>query len=297
MACSQGAEARLGINDVEFEFISLQGGARYALVDNTIQAIRGTYSRSKERVKEGLIYIDLYVRMQPTPTELDTLIPLFGFAETPTDTFTVSDSELTSFTVVVDRVAKVHTYANCKINRATFSGQKGQQPVSVDLHIMGVTETEGNAGTFSTGTALDATDQPYAFTDGVMTLRSSARQYDRFALSIDNKIQREFNNSQTATNICRTDREITLATSVPYVAANTDLYTTPGPGGPDASGAAGTLVFTDGGQSTTFSFANLKELAQSTPIPGKRELRLPLNYRVYKSGSTEELIITHDATP
>lgn len=292
---SQGAISRLAINGQEMEFLSIEGGMRTMLTDNTERAIRGTLSRSKERVKEGLQVVDIAIRMNPSPAELDVILPLIGMVESPTDTFTVIDGSantLGDFTVIIDRVAKVHTYANCKIDKAVFRGQKGADPIELELRIMGTTESEGAAGSFS-ASAID-TGIAYSFCEGVMTLDSTQRGYDRFALSIDNMIQRQFNNSCTATSLVPTDRAVTLATSVSYVAANTGLYTTPAT--PDATGIVGSLAFTDGGQSTTFTMINLKSIAQSPSIPGKTEIRLPLFYKAYKSGSTAELIVTHDAT-
>lgn len=289
---SQGALAQLCINGQTMEFLTLRGGAVYELVDNTGEAIRGTTDRAKERVKAGLQKVDLLISMNPSPAELDVLMILIGMDESPADTFTVDDGSTTvmdSFAVVVDRVAKVHTYATCYVNRAVFRGQKGTKPVQLDLHIIGYAETEGAAASFTCAGALD-TDLAYAFTDGTLTVQSAARPIDRFALSIDNKLQRQFNNSQTATSICPTDKEITLAASASYVAANTDLHTL---WMTDAAGATGTLVIADGAQTTTFTFGNLKAISSSPDIPGKTEIRKDMYYRAYSSSTTKSLVVTH----
>lgn len=292
MACSsQGAVSRLAINGQQVEFNAIREGTRTELVDNGDQAIRGTLDHAKERVTQGLVWVKHIITMQPTPSELDVIIPLIGFSVS-SDTYTLTD-DFTSltFTMLIDRVAKIHTYASSIVDKAVFRGQKGRLPISLELTILSPTETEGSTWT-GPPTALD-TDHNYAFTEGVLTVQGGAESFDRFALSIDNKCAVQHNNSRTATCITPTDREIILACSTPYTSAETDLYTTPFG---SAAGAGGTLVFTRSTKSTTFTFANLKSTATVPEIPGKEEIRLPLFYKAYSSGSTKALVITHDNT-
>lgn len=290
---SQGHAAQLAINGQAMEFLSVRGGQTTQLVDNTEQAIRGILDHQEERVAEGLKPIRLEIEMQPTPSELDVLLPLIGMEESPTDTFTVTDDfSSLLFTVIVDRVAKVHTYANCIVDKAEFYGQTGNLPIGLKLTIIGTTaESEGAAGSFS-ATALDL-DHNYAFYEGVLTLESAAREFDRFRLGIENNVFASFNNSQTATDVCPTDRAIWLAESSPYNSTEADLYTN---GIADAGGAAGSLVFTRSTKSTTFTFGNLKLIGRPADIPGKEEIRLDNFYRAYKSGATPVLVVTHDNT-
>lgn len=293
MGCnSQGAYSRLAIDGQQMEFNTIREGTRTELVDNGDQAIRGTRSHAKERVTLGLVWVKHIITMQPTPSELDVLIPLMGFAESPTDTFTLTDDfDSLTFTMLIDRVEKIHTYADSIIDKAIFRGQKGGMPIGLELHILSPTESEGTTWT-GPPTALD-TDHNYAFTEGVLTLQASAREFDRFLLSIDNKCAVEHNNSRTATCITPTDSEIVLACSTPYTSTESDLYTTPFG---SAAGAGGSLVFTRSTKSTTFTFANLKSIATVPEIPGKQEIRLPLFYKAYSSGATKPLVITHDNT-
>lgn len=297
---SHSKASQLAINGVQMEFVSINGGARTTIVDRNDAANRGTYEKCDENVAPGLVYVDIQVQMQPSATDLDTLLPLIGLEEGLTDEFTIGDfvtagQLLPEFTVVIDRVAKVHTYTNCVVSSAVFQCQKGSSPLQLSLRIVGVTETEGAAGTFP---ALSLTcGPPLAMNQLVLTLRSATRQADRIAIAIDHKVQREFNNSTTATHLTPSDRVITLACSTPYVAANTDLYTQPGPTTQDIDGDVGTAVFTNGGLSTSFSFANLKELPQSPSVLQAQEIRLPVNMKAYGTASTASLIVTNDATP
>lgn len=290
MACAQGFAAQLAINGQAMEFLSVRDLTVRELVDNGDQAIRGILDHAKERVTLGRLQIGVEVTMNPSPAELDVLLPLMGFSESPTDTFTIGDS-LTTFTTIVDKVTKVDTYTTCKIGKATFFGQRGGSPIGLRMQILGTGFSEGNAGSFS-ATALDA-DICYAFHEGTLTLQSSSRAFDRFEFTLDPHLMVQWNNSSTPTEICPTQRTITLAASTPYTSSESDLFTTPLS---SAAGAAATLAWSRSGQSTSIALANVKAIARPPSVPGKTEIRLPLLYRAYKSGSTAAVIITHDAT-
>lgn len=291
---SQGAVSQLAINGQHMEFLTFRGGARHELVDDGANAIRGTYQHSKQRTKRGMVQTRMVITMQPSPAELDILIPLMGFTESPTDTFTHHNNALTKFPVIVDRVAKVHTYANCAIDKAIFRGQKGRKPIQLELHIVGRGSSAAAAGSFS-ATALD-TDIAFAFFEASMTLLATSRAFDRFALQIDNKVNPEHNNSRVATSNERTDSEIILVTNTPYTSDEIDLYDTP-----DAftAGQGGSLSFVSGGQQTVFEFGHLEPVdIEPAPILGKVEIRQPLAMKAFRDDVTPaaDLAITHDAT-
>lgn len=290
MACAQGFDAQLAINGQAMEFLRIRELTVRELVDNGDQAIRGILDHVKERVTLGRLHIGYEVTMNPSPAELDVLLPLMGFTESPTDTFTDTDT-LTTFTSIIDRVTKVHTYTSCKIGRAVFSGQRGSQPIALTMQILGTGFSEGASGSFS-ASAID-TDICYAFHEGTLSARSASRAFDRFQWVRNHHLQVQWNNSTTPTEICATQRTNTLSFSTPYTSSESDLFTTPLSA---ATGAAATLAWSRSGQSTSVAFANLKEIAAPPPIPGKQEIRLPVNFRAYKSGSTAAVIVTHDAT-
>jgi hypothetical protein len=196
--------------------------------------------------------------------------------------------------VAIDRIAKVHTYVTCYIDKAIFSGTKGKD-IKLELKIIGTSETEGAAASFPSLTF--PTDKPYQFNQGVLTLDGNTELYNQFVLVIDNHLEREFNNSATATDIVAADRTVAFACSTPYTSDETALYTTPGPGGPARGGLTGTnkLVFTNGGESTTFTMGNLKPMPARAPsVNGKRQIRLPLQYKSFGDGSRADISVTHD---
>jgi hypothetical protein len=290
---SQGALAKMGMGAASpvteaYEFISENLKRKIKRIYN--DGIRGTRSRSKERVADGEIEIAGQITMNPSPAELANLLPRILGAAAVTTTYALAET-LPEFYINIDRVAKVFEYAGCKVAKATFSGSRGQ-PVKLALDIIGKTCTPGDAGTFPALT-ID-TDVAYVFYQGVLTAEGSAREFDQFQLVIDNMLDKRVMNSQTATSITAQDRLITLACSTPYTSDEIDLLDN---AFTSAAGAAGSLVFTNGTESTTFTFANLKDDVEDPEVQGKKEILLPHSFTAYKSGTTKELVVTHDSTP
>lgn len=290
MACAQGYATRLSINGQQMDFNQIKPLTMRELVDNSDVAIRGILDHPKEKITIGRLHIGFEVTMNPSPAELDVLLPLMGGSESPTDTFTIGDTYST-FTSVVDYGTKVHHYTNCKAGRAVFFGQRGAMPIGLTLQVLGTGLSEDTS--FGTPTALDL-DIVYAFHEGVLTYSSTEYNFDRFQLVIDPHLQVQWNNSATPTEICATNRTILLSTNVPYTSSEASLLTTPLL--TNADGAAASLAFTRSGESTTFTFANLKSVARPPAIPGKTALRLPLNFRCYRSSTSPALTVTNDST-
>jgi hypothetical protein len=289
--CAQGFSAALAINGQTVEFNRIRELTVRELVDNGQLAIRGRLDHPKERVSLGRLIIGFEFTCNPSPAEMDVYLPLMGFTQSPTDTFTIGDS-YTAFTSIIDRVTKVHTYTNCVMGRTVFHGQRGAQPIGMTQQVLARGFTEGVAGSFS-ATALDL-DICYGFQEGTVTLQAATRDFDRFQLILDPHMEVQWNNSTTPTAICPTDREITLDLSTPYTSDESDLFTTPLS---SVAGAAVTLAWSRGGQSTSFAFPNGKFIARPPSIPGKRQIRLPLHMRMYRSSTSAACVVTHDATP
>lgn len=300
---SQGAFSALAIDGFEYCFTRIEALGQHEITDPTDETICGKLDGSEERVQGGLKRLIHRVYLDPTPNELDKLLLLSGFEESPTDTFSNEDSsedsiEPTAFTMIIDRVAMVHTYTGSKIMRWAFTGQKGSRPVGLILDIYSLAVTEAAAGSFS-ASAITA-DVNYALFNGALTIQGETREFDRFLLDCNFHPEVEYNNSQTPTSIHATKRTTKLAVNTPYTQAGAtaeeDLFTTPAITNTHA-GATGTLVLTrsDVSKSTTFTFGNLKPIVKP-PSVQKKQLRLPLTYNAYRTGSTESLVITHDAT-
>lgn len=283
------AGTAIGSFSNQFEFLSITPGGGVALVDTNEQSTRGSREESAERVVQGLINTELQIVMNPTPAELDDLLPWIGFAESPTDTFSLTEA-LTYRDVLIDFDVHRQIFQDAMVNTAEFKSTKGQ-PLQLTLNVICRTQDTPVATAFP-AIGID-TEAPYMHHQGVLTLRSSTREFTEVALTIDNQLAAEHNNSQTPTVIFPAGRTISGSCDTPFSSDEVDLYTGPLA---NADGAAGSLVYTNGGLSTTFTLANVKEDGVKPPAITGGEIRQPIEFKVYKSGSTSALVITHDAT-
>ena len=294
---SQGAQARLCMepgaaphtfdtSSEPYEFVAESVQKRGTILDTS--GIRGTRSHHVARTRAGTYEVGGAIMLHPSPSDLDLLLPrILGAAES-SDTFNLAET-LPAFGILIDRVAETFEYTDCKVSRATFKGSAGGL-IDLVLEILGVAEITGTA---FPSLSLDTTAAaaPYVFSDGVLTLQSAARQMMDFELVIDNGLSPRFTNSQTATSLTPQDRTITLKTTNPFTADEVDLYEQA------LAGAAGTLVLTNGGMSTAFTFAALQVPAVSPVVGGKQEIPLTLEMTARMTGATRELVVTHDSTP
>lgn len=298
---SQGAQAKLcfepgssphtfdtSSEPYEFESESLVG--KQTILPN--EGIRGTRSEHSIRTRFGERSVSGQIVMYPSPNDLNLLLPRILGANENTDVFALAET-LQAFGVMVDRVAKVWSFSDCYVNKATFSGSAGQK-IKLVLDIIGFDYSIGNAGTFPALTlAVAAADQPYTMSDAVFTLAGSARVTKSFELVIDNVLEARRSNSLAITSLTPQSRKITLKTVHPYTSAETDLVEQA------LYGASGTLVLTPigGGMSgvaTTFTFGTLQCPSETPSVPGKQAIDLTLNMEARMTVTTRELVVTHD---
>lgn len=157
---------------------------------------------------------------------VDPTLPLFrgilealGTTETPTDTFTSSLAHPT-LEVMVDLGGAVHLYEVCWLNRAIIRGQVSNIPVSMELQFIAQQETIEGYASFTPGTA----DYLFGFPGNIHKIDSVAYAIDRFAISINRNLVPEWNNSNYVTGVGLGPRQTLLATTVPYIPNNKDLY-------------------------------------------------------------------------
>jgi hypothetical protein len=278
-----------------FVFVSESIAKKGVIVERG--GLRGTRSHVADDTRVGPYTAGGQLVLEPTPEDLAIWLPRI-LGGTPTGgspkTYPLAET-LPSFTLSIDRVAKVFTYAGCKINRAVFHGAQGGL-LRLTLDIVAQSETAANAGTFPSLTA--GVTQPYIFSDLALTLASTAREVKQFNLTLDNALATDrFMNSVTIVSAPEGDRTITLRTMHAWAAANTDLYAQA------LAGAAGALQLTNAlgssppvGYQTTFSFATLQSPDRSPNVPGRQEFFLNLEMVARKVGGTAELSVTHDST-
>jgi hypothetical protein len=278
-----------------FVFVSEAITKKGLIVERT--GLRGTRSHVSDDTRVGPYAVGGQLVLEPTPEDLAIWLPrILGGQPTGGEVKTYPLAEtLPSFTLSIDRVAKVFTYAGCKINRAAFHGAQGGL-LRLTLDIVAQSESLAAAGTFPALTP--GTTQPYIFSDLNLTLAATAREVKQFDLTIDNGlITNRFMNSLTIVSAPEGDRTISLRTTHAWAASNTDLYAQA------LAGAAGTLQLTNAlggsppvGYLTAFNFATLQTPDRSPNVPGRQELFLNLEMVARKVSGTPELSVTHDAT-
>jgi hypothetical protein len=285
---AMGVRAKMTIASRAVAFVSESLKKTATIVERA--GIRGTRSHTSQDTRSSVYTVGGQVLLEPTPEDLAVLLPYILGGSNTNNAYALAET-LPDFAVVVDRVTKVFTYANCKVDRATISASKGDPVIKLALELAGITESVANAGTLS---ATLAYTPPYIFTDLVLTLLSVARQAESFTLVIDNQLVKDRHMNQTmVVDLPEQDRLVTLQTNHGYTDDNADLYAQA------LAGAAATLVLSQAGTnySTTFSFGTLQVPAESPVVAGKEEVMLPLQMVARKTSVADELAVTHVPTP
>lgn len=311
--CGSGALSKLALGlstgtPTRMDFLEFRPQIVKTLADGSVKAIRGTLDHQSTSVAEGLLHVRFRISMWLTSAKFNVLAPMLGFVNT-SGTGTVTwqlEDVLPDVTVVVGPTgAPEDTYAGCVCTDFVISGQKGANPIMIDMGFVGKTWATAANGTFFVSQSSPAMLEGYTYPFGqgannVSTLNvlGQALSMPQFKLSVDNKVIQEFNNSVTATNLCPTDHEIKFGTSALYSTCdgNTALWTVPMAG--TITGAAITLtmertVSGTNDHATVFTIGNAKSVAQSYRITKNDFNRLPLQFEGYAVGSTPALVVTN----
>jgi hypothetical protein len=271
----------IGAYAESYEFVGESLAKKMTILETA--GIRGTRSHPAERTRDGTYSVAGTIHFHCSRGLLDLLLPrILGGGSSPT--FTLAEA-LPAFDVLIDRVASRFVYGTCKVSRALFKA-RASGLLELALELAG--ETEAASGT-AFPTIAAPTDSPYIWQDCVVTLAGNPRVVTEFELEIDNHLRARFSNSQTATDLYPTDRTINLRCAVPFTSDDTDLY------GPSTAGAAaGSLVFTNGAHSVSFSLAQVQFADRSPTVGGKGEIFLHLDGTAKRLGGTSELVVTNN---
>ena len=299
MAESMGYKSAMAINpigggtttfngsSVRLEFLSHDIKETIALEQD--EGLRGTRTRASERVALGNIAVGGSVTFEPTPVELEALMPFILGSASSAGSYAVAET-LPDLYMMIDQIAEVNTYL-LRVNKATFSGEPGKK-IQLKLDLVGKTMTTGAAGSFpGTVPAMDLSVRPYMFYDmgSGITIASTAYSIDKFELVIDNKIQPTYMQGQTATDLEPTDRVITLGIQTKYVSGTeTALFTAIRAG----TAQSASISFVNNANTMSFTFGKLVGMSQSVVVPGRQHLRLPLNYQCFGISTTKEIVAT-----
>lgn len=289
MSGAYGTNVRVGLGstatvDQPLEVLS----ESIALVETFLDpaGMRGTRSHSAERVRRGTRSVAGQIVCQPTPLELDYLLPKIAGGTKASNTIALAET-LPSFYVAVDRQAKVPVYSGCVVGAATLRAAVGS-PLEVTLSVLGIDETVGNAGTFPALT-FDVSGGPYVLSDLALTVGGVTYQCSAFEVSIDNALEPQWFNSETITRIGATDRMVGVTLDLPY-GDSVALH------GSALAGVAVVATLTQATRSLVLTMPAV-QAPRNTPVSaGRGEIIHRWAGVARKSGSTAELEFTNDST-
>lgn len=292
MAAALGSKEKLMIGatstvDIPLEFTG--GGIKLQEQFVDTAGIRGTRSRTSERVRRGLRSVNGNFTMTPNAAELDSLLPwILGTAEVA-DSFTLGEGLISRY-VSIDRETKVFVYDGCVVSSATFSASEGG-PLTLSLSLLGIDETV-NAAASQPAFTLNVSSGPFMMSDCVATVGGTGYQFQSFSLTIDNGVEAKYFNSEKPTRFNAIDRSVIWSLEFPYGDASA-IYA------PAIAGVACVATFTNAastGLILTFTSAAVQTPRESPTDPGRSEITLPWNGVARRVGSTLELVVNNDST-
>ncbi len=270
---SVGTLSKFKLNGVLYEYKSFGLGKHGTVL--AADGIRGTRAHPVERTVAGPYTVSGAINWEPGPTTLTNLWPfILGTSGALTET-------LATFAVVIDRIAQVHTFNTCKVDRAVFKGTQGQL-IDMTLDIEG--ESEALSGSVSGTPTLDV---PFLFNSATLSIGGTAYQFREFSLTVDNHLKKDrFMNSLTRTDLPELDRTVSLSLSLPYTTDDIAIYDA------NATSAAVVLTWLSGATTVTLTMAAVQFPTEPPSTPGRDEILLPQNGIARKTGSTLELVIS-----
>ena len=273
---------KLSIGGVVCEFVdnSIKGTDELILDE---EGVRGTRSMIIERATQGQQRVSGDIKMNPTPLELSGLWPFIAQGSTG-DTLTDAMQDVT---VIKDTQTTSESYSG-RFSKFKFEGSPGKK-MDLTLSFLGYSYTMGSGGVVS-GTP-DITNSPYMMsqTGSGVTIGGTAYLFDKVSLEVDNKIEPTFMQGRTATDLMPTGREVTLTCSLKYTSIETGLLATAQAGPVLGTPVAGSIAWTNGTNSATFTFAAMIATPETVEIVAKK-LRLPLTFKCLRVGSSLEVV-------
>lgn len=301
---SQGAKSTISIGGTKFCYVQLEDQTVYYHVDGSKESMCGSYySKHKDRVRTGIIVPKVKLTMQPTPEELDALLPLWNFSES-VDVWTPGEdfSSLTAFDLEHYKEADVTTYSNGLVDTVVLRAQKGAKPWALEMTVVfdNVSRADGASEMGDSLTA--ATTAPYSLSDATLTLNSASEECQSVVSVFNYNLAVQHNNSVTPTSIRPTDIDMFLGVDTPWTSDEVALLSaftgeTAGPTTRAVTGYSGSLAFSSGTKSTTITYHNLKLPQAKLPsVMGKEEIRNKMFFEAFGDSSNMPLTITNDVT-
>lgn len=205
------------------------------------------------------------------------------------------------FDILIDRENGIFRYTDCICDRITLRSatESGGEPQNEELleaiiYLFAKDEQINTTAWPSPEPALDLSGNkvPYNHAEGALTINGNNTNFKDFSLTIDNRVVPLFYNSLTASCFRSYGREITLQATVPFTATTID----------DAvaaltTGVAGSLAFTNGLMSTSFTFPHLRNKYETPSVSGKGEIPLNLTLEAFRTAASAEVTVANDDNP
>lgn len=208
-----------GTPSVPLPFLSESLAMHKTIFDGN--ALAGTRTRFADRARQSIQPISGSLSLEPTPIEMQSILPWVLGGTPATTSYPLSDTLLTQSYWALRGVApsnagKIFKYPVVGVNRGTFSANQGG-PLAVNLDLVGTTEDSATGGGSFPSYTEGVVAGPWMFHELVLTVNSSARKPKNISITIDNAVAADrFFNSQALQTVQATDRIITVSHDFPY---------------------------------------------------------------------------------
>lgn len=239
--------------------------------------IRGTRSHPVERTRPGTYTITGQITMEPGSTTMTNWLPfIMGTSGALTET-------LAAMVIGIDRIARGHTYAGCKVDKCTWKATQGGI-LSMALDIEGLTESVGGN---ILSAAVPQLDLPWTLMDATLSIGGTPYQFREIEIVVDNHLKKDrFMNSVSRTDLPALDRTVSVSLTLPYTTDTISLYDT------NEVSAVVVATFNNGSATRTFTMPAVQFPTETIDTPGRDEILLPYKGIARKTGTTLELTIS-----
>lgn len=222
---------------------------------------------------------------QPSATELDYILKrcmgdrIATFPATPL----VPGETLPQFYVYVDKGPTNFRYDLCVYNRVQLSLREGDY-LKVRCDLIGSAEASGV--TWPTPTSIACASE-YVCSDVTFTLGGTSFPFKNLTINIDNMIAGQQQENALYRTIFESEGlRITLDGTLGYRSDTTAFYRRA------VAGDVGTLVFSDGTATYTWSFANLKIPGAGPTVPAQGEITQSPKMQAFRTAATDVVTVT-----
>lgn len=274
MGLTAAIDVRMMINGLKFCFAKFMNETTVERVQNP-DAICGNQDPLLQRTASGRRQVSYSTYHDITVPVLETLLPLMGTTNV-SGTYTVNQQSPPTCHNTIDLGGAIHKFTNSRINRAIIRGQQGTMPCSIECQWIADDEEKLQSATWVEG----AVDNIMAFPGTTYSANSLPYKIDRFAFVIDRKLVTSFNASPTLTDVGSGPRQTMLATTIPYIPDNADVYWS---NRDSTLGIPHALAITNGGDTLTINIPKGVLVPEGISVPGALgEVRLPLTWEAHR---------------